>query len=76
MKEPSGAGLDVPTWLLMMEDTIRAVSDKHEASMQRLLEKYMLPPVKLSAEQIQTNLRSWETRLLEQADDDDDEEEN
>ena len=75
MREPSGAGLDVPTWLLTMEDTIRAVSEKHEASMQRLLETYMLSPVKLSAEEIQENLRSWEPKLLEQVEDDEDDEE-
>ena len=75
MREPSGAGLDVPTWLLTMEDTIRSVNDKHEASMQRLLETYMLPPAKMSAEEIQENLRSWEPKLLEQAEDEDDEEE-
>lgn len=65
MQEPSGAGLDVPTWLLMMEDTIRSVHDKVEASLQRLLETHMLPPTRLSAEEIQTNIRSWGTRLLE-----------
>jgi len=70
MQEPSGAGLDVPTWLLMMEDTIRGVTDKHEASLQRLLETYMLPPVEMTSEEVQSSLRSWETKLLERADED------
>ena len=70
MQEPSGAGLDVPTWLLMMEDTIRGVTDKHEASLQRLLETYMLPPVEMTSEEVQSSLRSWETKLLERPDED------
>lgn len=72
MHEPSGAGLDIPTWLLMMEDTIRAVSDQQEASLQRLLERHMLPPVRLSVEEVQSNIRMWETKLLEDKPDNED----
>ena len=59
MEEPSGAGLDVPTWLVAMEEEVRNVSTEHAAAFERLLEKWMLPPVRLSLEQIQAQIGEW-----------------
>lgn len=59
LSEPSGAGLDVPTWLLSMEEAVRAAYLEKNASMQELMEQRMQPTVTLTIEQIQTQIRSW-----------------
>ena len=57
--EPSGAGLDVPTWLISMEDTVRSFDEQNEASLTQLMEKQMLPAVGLSIEEIQSIVGTW-----------------
>ena len=59
LNEPSGAGLDVPAWLLSMEEAIRALHLERNAALQELMEQRMQPTVTLTAEQIQSQIRSW-----------------
>lgn len=58
LSEPSGAGLDVPTWLIAMEDTVRGVFEKNK-SLVDLMESRMLPTVAISIEEIQAVVDSW-----------------
>lgn len=59
MNEPSGAGLDVPTWLMSMEDVVGSVNDQGQASLARILERAMLPPKDLSMDDIQAEVDAW-----------------
>ena len=58
--EPSGAGLDVPTWLMAMEDVVGSVNDQGQASLARILERAMLPPKDLSMDDIQAEVDAWQ----------------
>lgn len=59
LQEPSGAGLDVPAWLMSLEDAVRAVQAQKLGSIQEIMEQRMPNPVTLSAEEIQAQVQSW-----------------
>ena len=59
---PSGSGLDVPNWLLALEDEVRRVKatlDRRAALPPNITER--LPRVTLSWDDLMTQLRSWDT---------------
>jgi len=59
LDEPSGAGLEVPAWLMAMEDTIRSIHLESNSALQELMEQRMEPSVILSVEQIQEQFNKW-----------------
>ena len=59
LNEPSGAGLDVPAWLISMDEAVRAVQLQRSTSIQELMEQRMAVAQELSAEEIQEIVRSW-----------------
>ena len=59
MQEPSGAGLDVPAWLMALEDTVQAVKNEQITPIYQTVEARMLPPQQLSTEQIEETIRTW-----------------
>ena len=59
MDEPSGAGLDVPAWLIAMEDTVQSFRSEQLTPIFQTVDKRMLPPTRLSGEEIQSIVRSW-----------------
>ena len=65
MSEPSGAGLDVPTWLLAMEETVASIRDRNEVAMGHMLESRILPPVALTVEEIQASVDAWRDNQID-----------
>jgi hypothetical protein len=63
--EPSGAGLDLPDWLLALEEEVdRATSRERSADLPAdLLER--TPRVRLAWDEIQRQLSNWEVKFLE-----------
>ncbi len=61
MNEPSGAGLEVPAWIVAMEETVISMRDKNETSLGQLLESQMLPPVNMSLSDIRDIVDSWQS---------------
>lgn len=59
MDEPSGAGIDVPAWLVAMEDTVHGLKSEQLTPIFQAVDSRMLPPVMLTTETIQTIIRSW-----------------
>ncbi len=62
LDEPSGAGLEVPAWLMAMEDTIRNIHLESNSALQELMEQRMEPSVILSVEQVQEHFGKWTNR--------------
>jgi hypothetical protein len=63
--EPTGAGLDLPDWLMSLEEEVdRACSPYARIDMSAELIDRM-PRVRLTWEQIQEQLANWEVKFLE-----------
>ena len=63
--EPTGAGLDLPDWLMSLEEEVdRACSPYARFDMSAELIDRM-PRVRLTWEQIQEQLANWEVKFLE-----------
>ncbi len=62
VEEPSGAGLDVPGWLLAMEDEVQRVKDEGETSLEAVVLDLATPPCTLSFNEIQSQIEGWKTR--------------
>jgi hypothetical protein len=61
-QEPTGAGLDLPDWLVILEEEVDRAASPHDESSDDL---QGFPRVPLSWDEIQTQLAKWEVRLLE-----------
>jgi hypothetical protein len=59
MNEPTGAGLDVPLWLLQMEDEVRQHRSDRFDSPASILQEFLPPNTKLSIEQLQSQVSEW-----------------
>jgi hypothetical protein len=59
MNEPCGAGLDVPTWLLDMEEEVRKHRHDRFDSLDAIADEFLLPPAILSIEQLQSQVSEW-----------------
>ena len=64
-EEPTGAGLDLPDWLSMLEDEVERASGQAHRQESLLAALDRLPRVKLSWEEIQKQLTNWEIKRLE-----------
>jgi hypothetical protein len=63
-EEPTGAGLDLPDWLSMLEDEVERASGSAYAD-ESGFSPDRLPRIHLSWEDIQKQLTNWEIRRLE-----------
>ncbi len=59
LDEPSGAGLDLPTWLVALEEEVRTVKDDDVVSLDQLLTEFALPATSLTIEQFQSQVAAW-----------------
>jgi hypothetical protein len=61
-QEPTGAGLDLPDWLVILEEEVDRAESPHDESSDDLRG---FPRMALSWDEIQSQLAKWEVRLLE-----------
>jgi hypothetical protein len=61
-EEPSGAGLDLPDWLAILEEEVERAAQPHDEAADDLKG---FPRVSLSWDEIQAQLAKWEVKLLE-----------
>jgi hypothetical protein len=61
-QEPTGAGLDLPDWLVILEEEVDRAATPHEEPSDDL---QGFPRVPLSWDEIQAQLAKWEVRNLE-----------
>ncbi len=66
-EEPTGAGLDLPDWLSMLEDEVERASGNAHREEAAIAALDRLPRVYLSWDEIQRQLTNWEIRRLEKA---------
>ncbi len=66
-EEPTGAGLDLPDWLSMLEDEVERASGLAHRQESMLAAVERLPRVELSWEEIQKQLTNWEIKRLEKS---------
>jgi hypothetical protein len=59
-EHPTGAGLDVPAWLLALEQEANLVLARNQVTDQPADDRLPVPQVWLSWEEVQTQLRSWD----------------
>jgi hypothetical protein len=66
-EEPTGAGLDLPDWLSMLEDEVERASDNAHREEAAIAALDRLPRIYLTWDEIQRQLTNWEIRRLEKA---------
>jgi hypothetical protein len=59
MRDPTGAGLDLPSWLLALEEEVDIVRRQNHKTAQRSPLDAILPPVPLSLDEIRMELDEW-----------------
>ena len=59
MRDPTGAGLDLPAWLLAQEEEVDSVRRGARSAGYRSLLDSILPPVDLRLDDIQNELDQW-----------------
>ena len=59
-EEPTGAGLDVPDWLDILEDEVRRAADASPLDEAASDDLSSFPRVRLSWEQVQAQLSDWD----------------
>ena len=65
-EQPSGVGLDVPAWLRRLEEELRKTQSLDPESDVELTDQFPFPELrKLSAAQLEVQLRQWETPIAE-----------
>ena len=60
LKDPSGVGFEPPTWLLALEDEVRAVRRGLHGSEEHHLFEALLPTARLSIEDVQREIDQWD----------------
>lgn len=66
-QEPTGAGLDLPDWLAMLDDEIERTCGNSHREETAITSLEHLPRVFLTWDEIQTQLTNWEIKRLEKA---------
>jgi hypothetical protein len=63
LEQPGGAGLDLPSWLIALEDEVHRVRSDHllTPEPERLLLELACPPQVLSQEQVHAQVARWQT---------------
>ena len=62
-EEPTGAGLDPPDWLMMLEEEVERAAAASRDNAPAELDDF--PRVRLTWDEIKAQLSNWEIRLLE-----------
>ena len=61
-KQPTGVGLDVPAWLVALEEEVEMVRDPLHEHEERSQLKALIPPLRLALDDAKRQLQAWSAR--------------